>query len=101
MTDEPSDDISLVIQGIQFGSRTIALTMAEMICDEVYGVGEAQAQAPFEVTEAPDRWIIVGSRSYDDPSSSVGQILEGPVEIEILKANCRVVKCVRKLDIGY
>ena len=100
MTDEPPDDISLVIQGIQFGSRTIALAMAEMICDEFCPEGETAAQKPFEITETPDRWIIVGSRSYDDPSSRIGQILSGPLEIEILKANCRVVKFVPKAAIG-
>ena len=81
--------------GRPMATQAIALTIAEMITRDRYGEAELKAQQPFQIEETPDRWIIAGSRDYDENAPLPGgQLMAGKVSIEILKANCRVIKFI-------
>jgi len=76
-------------------SRDIALTMAEMIFKKVFGEDDFKTQLPLKLTDGEDRWIIEGSRNSDDYPAPEGELPVGPVVIEILKANCQVLKLIQ------
>jgi len=78
--------------GRNIASRETALTMAEMIFKEFYGEDNFKTQLPLKLTDGGDRWIIEGSRDgYDYPVRD-GELHFGRAKIDILKANCQVLK---------
>ena len=97
---EPIEDRSMVLwaaAGRNLATRDIALSLAEMIFKAVYGKEDFEGQLPLHVSETSDRWIIEGSRTYDY-SKAVNNLVHGKVEIEILKANCQIVKLIQPVD---
>jgi hypothetical protein len=68
-----------------------------MVIRYAYGEEGFKMQLPLRVSETSDRWIIEGSRTYDY-SKPVNQLVAGRVEIEILKANCRIMKLIQMTD---
>jgi hypothetical protein len=78
--------------GAAMASQEIALTMAEMIFKEVFGEDDFKTQVPLKLTDAGDRWIVEGSRNAEDHPMPEGEYHDGRALIEILKANCQVLK---------
>ena len=66
--------------------------MAEMIFKKIYGEDNFKTQLPLTTVDGGDRWIIEGSRNGDDYPAPPDQLVKGRVLIEILKANCQVLK---------
>ena len=81
--------------GRNIASRETALTMAEMIFKEFYGEDNFKTQLPLKLTDGGDRWLIDGSRNSDDYPAPEGELPTGRAVIEILKANCQVLKLIR------
>jgi hypothetical protein len=97
---EPLEDLSMKLHaaaGTNLATREIALALAETVIKYAYGEEDFKMQLPLQVSETSDRWIIEGSRTYDY-SKAVNNLVPGKVEIEILKANCRIVKLIQKTD---
>jgi hypothetical protein len=97
---KPLEDISMKphrAAGTNLATREIALALAEMILKHAYGEEDFRMQLPLRVSETSDRWVIEGSRTYDY-SKAVNNLVAGKVEIEILKANCQIVKLIQKTD---
>jgi hypothetical protein len=78
--------------GATMASQDIALTMAEMIFKDVFGEDNFKTQLPLKLADGGDRWIIEGSRNAEDYTVPEGEFHDGPALIEILKANCQVLK---------
>ena len=99
--DSPPDDISILLWGYRnrpLATSAIALTIAELLTKDGYGERVLQDNQPFNVIDGDDRWIIEGSNEYDESKTLPGgQVIEGKVTVEILKANCRVVKFSREV----
>jgi hypothetical protein len=94
---EVRDDLSMTLyraSKYDLASQAIALKMASMLIEEVYGADELKAQSPLEITDSGEVWVIKGSTSPDD-NRVEGDLVRGPMEIQIVKANCRVVKFIR------
>jgi hypothetical protein len=81
--------------GVEIALRPVALALAEMIFKNVYGAEEFKRQLPLNVIDGGDRWTVEGSQRAQDEPSRLGQIRRGKMQIEILKANCRVVKLIQ------
>ncbi|CCE09590.1 exported hypothetical protein [Bradyrhizobium sp. STM 3843] len=84
--------------GVELASSEIALALAEMIFRKIYGDADFETERPLRLKDGGDRWIIDGSRSAEDHPASLQQVSIGAAHIEILKANCQVVKLSQK---GY
>jgi hypothetical protein len=69
-----------------------------MIFQEIFGIEELERQLPLSVTEASDRWIIEGSRSYDYTAQPENQLLDGKLLIEIAKKNCAILRLSKMVD---
>ena len=76
-------------------SREIALVLAEMVFKRVYGEDDFKMQQPLTISDDDDRWMIVGNRRSEEPSTQTGNLLDGPVEMIVLKRNGQIVKLVR------
>jgi hypothetical protein len=84
--------------GEELATKTVATALAEMVIKNHFGEEEFKAQQPLRISETPDRWVIEGSRPYDvDAPRNHDQLLEGVVEVEILKRNCQIVKLSKKV----
>jgi hypothetical protein len=84
--------------GEQLATEPVATALAEMVLKNYFGEEEFKAQQPLRISEAPDRWIIEGSRVYNEAAPrNHEQLLEGVVEMEILKRNCQIVKLSKKV----
>jgi len=83
--------------GGELASREIAVSLATMVIGRVCGQDDLAAQLPLQVTELPGSWLIEGSRVYDD-SKAEDQLVVGKVTIEIVKANCQVLRFSRHVD---
>lgn len=79
-------------------SREIALALSRMLISKSYGKDQLQVQEPLTVSDSGEKWIVVGSKAYDEPLTD-GTLNEGPIEIEILKSDCRVIKFCRKVSL--
>ena len=93
--EEVEDDISMMgyrALGRTLASQEIALVMAEMIFKKTYGEDHLRTQLPLKILDGGDRWIIEGCRDGDAYPVPEGQLHVGNAVIEILKANCRVLK---------
>jgi len=77
-------------------SQELALTMAEIIFKDIFGEDDSKTQLPLKLTDGGDRWLIKGSRNSDDYPTPEGEIPTGRAVIEILKANCQVLKLLKK-----
>jgi hypothetical protein len=100
MTETFEDPSMLLFRatGVELASSDIALALAEMIIKKIYGSDELLTQVPLRIADGGDRWVIDGSRRAEDHPPLAGQVSIGAVHIEILKANCQVVKLSQK---GY
>jgi len=100
MTENPEPIIMKLHRagGKQFASRAVAVALAEMIFKETYGEENFKFQQPLQVSETPDKWIIEGSRSYDDQPVPPDQLREGKVLIEIAKFDCRIIKLTKLIS---
>lgn len=102
MEDVP-DDVSMKLRddtSRPLASRAVAIAMAEAIILDQEGAAALEAQRPLDVEEAPDRWIIKGQAQYAPMAPPFQQSLQGPVELAILKRNCRVVRYMHWVTIG-
>ena len=93
--DEPRDDISMMLRGYgnpELASKRVATALAEMLIIEDSGEEGLEFQKPLKVSDLSDRWVIEGSGEYRKMNHPFDMYLEGPITIEILKRNCRVVK---------
>jgi hypothetical protein len=95
------EDPSMLIYGAaqtELATRDVARKLAEMVVKNVYGEAELDAQSPLKVYDGGDRWVIEGSRqpslSNVDPA-----LLNGRVEVVILKRNCQILKLVQHLSL--
>ena len=96
---EPNDDVSMILLragGSEVVSKSIALSLAEMIFRHVFGDDDFKTQIPLNITDGGDRWIVEGSRRAEDHFLPDGQPALGNTQIEILKVNCRIVKLSEK-----
>jgi hypothetical protein len=75
-------------------TRELALMMAGVLIRDVYGEQELDLQKPLGLSDGGDRWVIEGSGEFD-MSTLPGCVSHGRVEMEIAKANCRVLKLSR------
>jgi hypothetical protein len=101
--NDPNDDISMKLHGFGgriLASKHIAKTMAEMLIAQEYGDTELEAQRPLKVSELDDRWLIEGRDEYRKMEPPFEQSLVGPVTVEILKRNCRVIKFIQSSGIA-
>lgn len=76
-------------------SQDLALLMAGMIFKDIFGEDDFKTQLPLKLTDGGDRWLIDGSRNSDDYPAPEGELPTGRAVIEILKANCQVLKLIR------
>lgn len=92
------ENISMLLQGYSgpvLADRELALVMTESIFRRVYGDADFETQKPLQIADAGDRWLVTGNRR-PDRAPQMGDIGAGPVEIAILKSNCRVVHLIQK-----
>jgi hypothetical protein len=82
------------IDGVDLASASIAVQLGQLLIGHLYGREELAKQIPLKLTEKEDTWLVEVSRIYDD-SEADGDIVPGHVAIEIVKANCQVVRLVR------
>lgn len=97
MTNDPPEDKSMLLVRIahrNLASKDIAATMAEMIFKEYFGEKELEAQRPLRIKEKSDRWVVDGSRAYNNTLPR-DQLRDGRITIEILKINCQVIKLIQ------
>lgn len=100
---EPPDDVSMKLRGDKdrpLASRAVAIAMAEAIILDQDGAAGLEKQRPLDFEEAADRWIIRGNAEYEPMEPPFQQSYQGPVELEILKRNCRVLKYLHWVTIG-
>lgn len=83
--------------GAAMATQDLALTMAATIFKDVFGEDNFKTQLPLKLTDGGDRWIIEGSRNADDYPVPEGEYHHGPANIEILKANCQVLKLTQRI----
>lgn len=96
---EPKEHLSVLAYhalGSVMATRELALTMAATIFKDVFGEDNFKTQLPLNLTDGGDRWIIEGSRDADDYPVPEGEFHDGPAIIEILKANCQVLKLMQE-----
>ena len=97
---DPDDDPSMLVRrisGQDICRAQTARVLAEMLIKDIHGAQTLSAQVPLQVEEQEDRWIIRGGAAQSTRPHPTG-LKEGPIEIEILKANCRVVKFAGSLS---
>lgn len=88
----PHEDPSMKFVRKDLATKDLALTMAEAIVKDIYGLDEFEAQHPLLMTDSEDRWVIEGSRLYKERMEGFEQLTQGRVVIEILKRNCQVLR---------
>jgi NTF2 fold immunity protein len=79
---------------LELVSGDLAVHLSEMLIERIYGRDELAQQTPLQLTEKPETWLVKGSRQYDD-SVADGDLVYGRTEIEIVKANCHVIRFTR------
>ena len=98
---DPKEGPSMIMRragGEELASREIALSLASMIIERVYGEGELAAQLPIQVTELPGSWLVEGSKDYDYSNPEEDYLVLGRITLEIAKANCQVLQFSRYAD---
>ncbi len=93
------EDVSMIVHdfwgkftGMEFASREIALAMAEMLIKNSCGEDFLETQLPLRISDGGDRWIVEGSRKFEDYPADETGIRSGKFDVEILKRNCQVIK---------
>jgi hypothetical protein len=81
--------------GRNLASREIALAMAEMLVRENHGDEHLKTQAPLQIYDKGESWLIEGSRRGEDhPVTHLG-LHQDKVIIEIRKRDCQVLNFAR------
>jgi hypothetical protein len=98
MSDSQEDTSMLLYRaaGMELASPDIALALAEMVFKKTYGQEDFETQKPLRLSDGGDRWIVEGSRRPNDYATPPGHAAIGTVYIEILKANCQIMKLSQK-----
>lgn len=89
--ENPSIAFQQMISGGIVNSRTVALKMAELLIESLYGPEELQRQAPLSVSETPENWIIEGAYNSDRKEEGFGK-----VSITIKKRDAQVIDLKRE-----
>ena len=76
----------------ELATRPIALALAEMIFEHVYGKKNVEARMPLHISDEGDRWTVASTNGPSDKTLKPGLIADVPFEVVILKANCKVVR---------
>lgn len=91
MSDD-QDSYFLIFQEMQGGvvnNTKIAIGIAELVIENVYGVDEVTRQKSFEAFDETDRWRIAGSYNRDRKIEG-----HGPIEIWIRKRDAKIIDVV-------
>ena len=89
---DDQDSYFLIFQEMQGGvvnNTEIAIGIAELVIENVYGEDEVKRQRPFEAFDETDRWRIEGSYNRDRKIEG-----HGPIEIWIRKRDAKIIDLV-------
>lgn len=93
--DDPSMNF-LDFNGVQLATKDIAVALSEMVIESRFGKAELNIQKPLSISDGGDRWIVEGTRDYDESAPrSMPQVVKGPVIVHIIKRNCRIVSFIQ------
>lgn len=79
---------------LEMASEQIALSLAEMVLKRVYGEATVAEQLPLQISDGGDRWLVHGTQQVKG-KLPIG-LLKGDMEVEILKANCQIIRLTQK-----
>lgn len=80
---------TIALKGTPLASRELALTIAEASYRTMFGDEALKTQLPLVVVDGGYRWIFKGSSAGSRDASEVA-------EIEVMKADCRVLRLQRR-----